>query len=48
MCGGGGRGGVEECRAGSGGAGSRREKKGLYVGLYVDSMGRLKMCTSAR
>lgn len=34
---GGGRGGVEECRVGLGGAGCRREKRGLYVGLYVDS-----------
>lgn len=31
MCGGGGRGGAEECRVGSGGAGCRREKRGLCL-----------------
>lgn len=37
VCGGGGRGGVEECRVGSGGVGCRREKRGLcgsVCGLY--------------
>lgn len=34
---GGGREGSEECRVGLGGAGCWREKRGLYVGLYLGS-----------